>query len=260
MSFLSDILERKRLEVAERKAAVPEAELASRVQGARHARSLFNALSPPGGPTRVIAELKRASPSAGVLRGDLDPVAVGRTYAQAGAAALSVLTDGPGFGGSLEDLRQVRPQVTVPLLRKDFIVDRYQLLEARVAGADAVLLIVAALSSDELVGLHQSATALGLEVLVEVHDDDELVRALGVGARLVGVNNRDLRTFQVDLGTCERLLPRIPREVRGVAESGVKGVAEVQRLRRAGAANFLVGEALTRAASPEGLLRELGET
>jgi indole-3-glycerol phosphate synthase len=209
--------------------------------------------------TRVIAEVKRASPSVGSIDARVDAPGLARRYAAAGAAAISVLTDGPGFGGSLEDLSAVRAAVEVPLLRKDFILDRYQLLEARAAGADVVLLIVAALEQGALRRLHDEALALGLEVLVEVHDDAELTRALDVGPRLVGVNNRNLATFAVDLSTSERLVPRIPASVRAVAESGVKTVEDAARLRRAGVTNFLVGEALVRAPSSETLLREFLE-
>jgi indole-3-glycerol phosphate synthase len=202
--------------------------------------------------------VKRASPSAGAIRSDLDPVKLAKDYAQAGAAALSVLTDGPGFGGSLEDLAQVRARVEIPLLRKDFVVDRYQLLEARAHGADAALLIVAALDLQALRSLQAEARALGLDALVEVHDEAELDTALEAGATLVGVNNRNLKTFQVDLAVTERLLPRMGPAV-AVAESGVRTPDDVQRLRRAGAVNFLIGEALVRATDAGELLRSLLE-
>lgn len=257
MSFLGDILARKRMEVEAARAALPERELEARAAGAPPPRSFEAALSLPGGPVRVVAEVKRASPSAGAIRAGLDAPAQARAYAAAGAAAISVLTDGPGFGGSLADLAAVRGAVNVPLLRKDFVVDRYQLLEARAHGADAALLIVAALDAAALGRLLADAARLGLSALVEVHDEPELEIALDAGARIVGVNNRNLRTFQVDLAVSERLLPFLPAGVRGVAESGVRSPDDARRLRRAGAANLLVGEALVRAPDPGALLREL---
>ncbi len=182
----------------------------------------------------------------GTIDRSLDAAGLSVRYQEARAAAISVLTDGPGFGGSLEDLRAVRGAVALPLLRKDFIIDRYQLLEARAAGADAALLIVAALEPSDLTRLLAAATALRLECLVEVHDEEELNIALAAGASVVGVNNRDLRSFQIDLAVSEQLIPRIPHPVRAVAESGVRGPGEVRRLREAGARNFLIGEALVR--------------
>jgi indole-3-glycerol phosphate synthase len=201
--------------------------------------------------------VKRASPSAGAIRAGLDAPAQARAYAAAGAAAISVLTDGPGFGGSLADLAAVRAAVDAPLLRKDFVLDRYQLLEARAHGADAALLIVAALDDGRLRGLLEACGALALGALVEVHDEAEAERALAAGARVVGVNNRNLRTFAVDLAVSERILPTLPGGVKGVAESGVRSAADARRLRAAGAANLLVGEALVRAADPGALLREM---
>ena len=257
MTVLDGIMARKADEVAARRAARPDRELEAACRDRPPPRDFGGALSPRGGPARIIAEVKRASPSAGAIAADLDAVAQARRYAAAGAAAISVLTDGPGFGGSLDDLGAVRAAVATPLLRKDFVLDRYQLLEARLAGGDAALLIVAALSDAALRRLLDDAAALSLAALVEVHDDLELDRALAVGARLVGVNNRDLRTFAVDLATSERLLPRLPLEVKGVAESGVRTVADARRLRAAGAPNLLVGEALVRAPDPGALLREM---
>ena len=256
-SFLAQILARKRVEVAERRAALPDRELAARVADAPRPRPFEAALSLRGGPVRIVAEVKRASPSAGRIDAALDAPAQARRYALGGAAAISVLTDGPGFGGSLEDLRAVRAAVEVPLLRKDFVLDRYQLLEARAAGADAALLIVAALAPGPLQRLIADCAELGLAALVEVHDEAEAEAAVRAGARIVGVNNRDLRTFAVDLATSERILPALPAETRAVAESGVRTPADALRLRRAGAANLLVGEALVRAADPARLLSEL---
>jgi len=256
VTVLGDILARKALEVASRRRTTPEAELAARAGGAPPARSLAASLSPPGGPVRVVAEVKRASPSAGSIDATLDAPAQALRYASGGAVAISVLTDGPGFGGSLEDLEAVRAAVSVPLLRKDFILERYQLLEARVAGADAALLIVAALPGELLRRRLDDCEELGLSALVEVHDLAEAERAVASGARIVGVNNRDLRTFRVDLAASERVIPSLPPGVLAVAESGIRGPAEVRRLRACGAANFLVGEALVRAPDPGALLRE----
>jgi indole-3-glycerol phosphate synthase len=257
VTFLAEILARKAAEVAARRRAEPDRELEARAREAAPARAFAAALSAPGEPVRIVAEVKRASPSVGKIAAGLDAVAQARRYAAAGAAAISVLTDGPGFGGSLADLVAVRAAVDVPLLRKDFVVDRYQLLEARAAGADAALLIVAALAPERLEALLEDCAALGLAALVEVHDEAELTVALAAGARLVGVNNRNLKTFVVDLAVSERLLPGLPRDVKGVAESGVRTPEDARRLRRAGAANLLVGEALVRAPDPGQLLREM---
>jgi indole-3-glycerol phosphate synthase len=259
MSFLDEILRRKASEVAAGKAARPERELRAAASGAPPPRSLLDALSPRGGPLRIVAEVKRRSPSAGTIDAALDAPAQARRYAAAGAAAVSVLTDGPDFGGSLRDLEAVRAAVAVPVLRKDFVLDRWQLWEARAAGADAALLIAAALPGEALRRLHDECLEAGLTPLVEVHDEREAEAALGAGALLLGVNNRDLHTFRVDLAASERILPLLPARVKGVAESGVKGPAEVRRLRAAGAANFLVGEALVRAADPGAFLRGLAE-
>ncbi len=259
MTILSEILARKAREVEARRAAVPERELEARAADTPLPRSLEDALSPPGGTVRIIAEVKRASPSAGAIDAGLDAPAQAVRYAAAGAAAVSVLTDGPGFGGSLEDLAAARARVEVPLLRKDFVLDRYQLLEARAWGADAALLIVSALPGDLLRRRLDDCASLGLSALVEVHDLAEAEIALAAGARIVGVNNRDLRTFRVDLAASEAVLPALPAGVRGVSESGIRTPADVARLRRCGAANFLVGEALVRAADPGALLAEMTE-
>ncbi len=257
MTVLSRILERKYVEVQSRRQQCTERELEEIAQLATKPRSFAKVLSARGGPARVIAEVKRASPSVGSIAPDADPASLAMQYASAGASAISVLTDGPGFGGSLDDLRAVRAAVQVPVLRKDFIVDPYQLLEARVAGADAALLIVAALDERMLSSLHRKCGELGLDALVEVHDEQELGLALSAGARLIGINNRDLKTFRVDFSACERLLPRIPDGVLAVAESGIRERADVLRLSVAGAANFLVGEALVRATDVGARRREL---
>ncbi len=205
----------------------------------------------------VIAELKKASPSKGLIREEFRPAELARELEAAGATALSVLTDEEFFQGSLGNLREASATVKIPCLRKDFMVDEFQLLEARANAADAVLLIVAALTSEELNALSAGARPHGLDVLCEVHDGDELQKALDAGCNLIGVNTRDLRTFQVDLETAFRLVERIPAGVVRVAESGIHSAEDVARLRAAGYDAFLVGESLMRADSPGEALREL---
>ena len=205
----------------------------------------------------VIAELKKASPSKGLIRPDFDAAALARELEEAGAAALSVLTDEEYFQGSLENLRRASASVAIPCLRKDFIIDEFQLLEARANSADAVLLIVAALSQEELISLSTSAGSHGLDVLCEVHDAQELARALDAKCDLIGVNTRDLRTFKVDLQTAIGLADRFPRNVVRVAESGIHSAQDVSLLRSAGYHAFLVGESLMRAARPGAALQEL---
>jgi indole-3-glycerol phosphate synthase len=205
----------------------------------------------------VIAELKKASPSKGLIRADFRPTELARELEAAGAAALSVLTDEEFFQGSLGNLREASAAVKIPCLRKDFIVDEFQLLEARANSADAVLLIVAALSAQELVALASAARVHGLDVLCEVHDGDELHRALDAGCDLIGVNARDLRTFKVDLQTSLVLAEKIPATVVRVAESGIHSADDMARLRAAGYDAFLVGESLMRASSPGEALRDL---
>jgi indole-3-glycerol phosphate synthase len=205
----------------------------------------------------VIAELKKASPSRGLIRADFDPAKLAVELESAGAAALSVLTDTEFFQGSLENLRLASEAVRIPCLRKDFIVDEFQLLEALAYRADAILLIVAALSHYELVGLAMQAREYELDVLCEVHDEGELERALGAGCNLIGVNSRDLRTFQVDLGTAFRLGERMPKNVVSVAESGIHSGADIAKLKAAGYQAFLIGESLMKAESPGDALRGL---
>ena len=210
--------------------------------------------------TNVIAECKRRSPSRGVLRASYDPVAIARGYESAGAVAISVLTEPTFFDGSLEHLVAVRAAVAVPLLRKDFIVSEYQLLEARAAGADAVLLIVAALEQDTLRSLHGRARELGLDVLVEVHDERELECALAAGARIVGVNNRNLRTLDVNVDVSERLAPAIPPDVIAVSESGLKTADDLRRFHALGYRAFLIGERFMTAPDPGAALRDMRST
>ncbi|MBI4515577.1 MAG: indole-3-glycerol phosphate synthase TrpC [Deltaproteobacteria bacterium] len=252
--ILDDILAHKRIEVSARRRATPPEAL--RDQPLFHAarRDFAGALQPPGA---IIAEVKRASPSKGLIRADFDPVAIARCYAAHAAAAISVLTDERFFQGRLDYLAAIRAAVTLPLLQKDFVIEPFQLLEARACGADAVLLIVAALDRSLLADLHAQALALGLEALVEVHDEAELESALRVKPRLIGINNRDLHSFRTSLTTSERLLPLIPAGTIVVAESGIETRADVERLLRAGAQAFLIGEACMRAPDPGAKLDEL---
>jgi indole-3-glycerol phosphate synthase len=257
MSVLDEILASTRAELAQRKRARPEAELRERapVLPAGAERSLREALNRTG--IGVIAEFKRRSPSAGRLRADADLTEIARAYERGGAVALSVLTEGPHFDGAIEDLATARAACELPVLRKDFIVDPYQLYEARLAGADAVLLIVAALRPPELRALHELARGMQLDVLVEVHDAAELRTALDAGAELIGVNNRDLRDFSVDVERTFEMLAAIPAGVTVVSESGIGEPEQLARLQEAGVDGVLVGESLMRAPLPETALRAL---
>jgi len=222
------------------------------------ARGAFRAALSADGIS-VIAEFKRRSPSAGALREGARPEELVRAYERGGARALSVLTEGPSFGGSLDDLRTARAASELPILRKDFVVDRYQLLEARLAGADAALLIVAALADSELVALHEAARALGLDVLVEVHDAGELERALALDPEIVGINNHDLRDFSVDLARTRARRQAIPDGVVVVSESGIGSTEQLRQLEREGVDAVLVGESLMRAPDPAQALDALLE-
>jgi indole-3-glycerol phosphate synthase len=250
VSILDEILEHKRTEVAKAKKLRAANEVAIAAQSLADPTRGFRQALCEGERPRIIAEIKRRSPSRGEIRADFDPVICAKAYEEAGAAAISVLTDSHYFGGALDYLEAVRGTVGLPLLCKDFIIDPYQIDEARVAGADAVLLIVAAFPSEaraaELSRLRERATRVGLDVLVEVHDEQEFDAALECGATLIGVNNRDLRTFEVDLGVTERLAPRSRDGIVLVAESGILTDGDVSRLESAGADAFLVGEALMR--------------
>src|SRR3954454_16623885 len=255
MSVLDDIVAGVRADLADRQARVPEPEPTALCADAPAPRDPMPAFRAPG--LSVIAEVKSRSPSKGDLADIPDPAALAASYAAGGADAISVLTEERRFNGSLADLRAVRAAVETPLLRKDFIVTRYQLLEARAAGADLVLLIVAALDDDELRGLHDDARDLGLTVLVEVHDEAETARAVALGAELIGVNARNLKTLEVDPDTFARLAPAIPPDVVTVAESGIRGPADVQRHAAEGADAVLVGEALVRDGDPASAVREM---
>jgi indole-3-glycerol phosphate synthase len=255
-TVLEEILASTREELARRKSELPEEVLRARALDADGSdRTFSEALSGPG--IGVIAEFKRRSPSAGELRPHADVAEIARAYQLGRADALSVLTEGPHFGGSLDDLRAARAACALPVLRKDFIVDPYQLYEARLAGADAVLLIVAALDFAELKTLHALARSLGLAALVEVHDAAELQIALDLGADPIGINNRDLRDFTVDVSRTFELLQAIPSGIGVVSESGIAQPAQLARLEQAGVAAVLVGESLMRSPRPEEALRAL---
>lgn len=260
MTILDEILDHKRGEVERARSAAPISALLALARLAGPTRGFREALRLAPHP-RVIAEVKRRSPSRGEIRPDFDPVACAKAYAEAGAAALSVLTDEHYFGGQLDDLERIRGAVELPLLRKDFVVDAYQLAEARARGADAVLLIAAAFARPERAGrlreLRLAARELSLDVLVEVHDDAELDAALESGSDLIGINNRDLKSFRVDLAITERLAPRAGGAALVVAESGIQGPADIQRLAACGAHAFLVGESLMREPDLGSALRRL---
>ncbi len=255
MTVLDDIIVGVRADLAEREQRTPLADLQQQVAAAPPARDPMPGFAAPG--ISVIAEVKRASPSRGDLAPIADPAALAREYAAGGAAAISVLTEQRRFGGSLDDLRAVRAAVDTPILRKDFIVTPYQLWEARAAGADLALLIVAALTQPELHTLLEVTGEAGLTALVEVHDEDELDRALGAGATLVGVNARNLRTLDVQPDTFARLAPRVPDGVVTVAESGIRGPDDVRRYAEGGADVVLVGEALVTGDDPRGAVQKM---
>jgi indole-3-glycerol phosphate synthase len=255
MNILDTIVAQKRLEVARlpARAVTPGAIRAAR----REPRDFIAALRhPKRGPVALIAEVKKASPSAGVICADFDPVRIAREYEASGAACLSVLTDEKFFQGSLEHLRRIRGAVALPLLRKDFIIDERQILEAAENGADAILLIVRILTGEQLKRFHSVAVEAGLAALVEVHDEGELERAQAVDPGLIGINNRNLDNFTVDLETTARLVAKITHKLI-VAESGIHTGADVERVRRAGAGAILVGESLLR--HPGGIAAQIEE-
>jgi len=244
-TILDEIVATKRSEIAAAIAACDEAELRARLVDAPPVRDFFASLAAEG-PIKLIAEVKKASPSAGVIRADFDPVAIARIYKARGATCVSVLTDEPYFQGRLEYLAAIRAAVDLPVLRKDFILDVYQLIEARVAGADAVLLIAECLDDCNLRKLFNEACELGMTPLVELYEPENLPRVLEAGATLVGVNNRNLQTFEVDLEHTLRLRKQIPESCVLVGESGIRTHDDVMRLEAAGVDAILVGESLTR--------------
>jgi indole-3-glycerol phosphate synthase len=257
--ILDRILARKVEEITERIARVPLAELSARIAGLPDTRGFAAAVEAKieAGLPAVIAEVKKASPSKGVIRADFDPAAIARSYELGGATCLSVLTDADFFQGSEDYLRQAHAACSLPVLRKDFTIDPYQVHEARAIGADCILLIVAALDDERLLELSLLAAELDLDVLVEVHDAEELDRALEIPAPLIGVNNRDLRNFEVSLETSVKLRERAPADRLLVSESGIATGDDIARLRSVGIDAFLVGEAFMRAADPGTELRKL---
>jgi indole-3-glycerol phosphate synthase len=256
VSVLDRIVDSTREDVARRREAVPLAELEGRLAAPREDRPFREALTRPG--VSLIAEHKRRSPSAGEIRAGSTVADIVQAYERGGAAALSILTEGPHFGGSLDDLREARQASVLPILRKDFVVDPYQVYESAVAGADAILLIVAALDDDDLAMLHREALGLDLDVLVEVHREDELERALEVvDADVIGINNRDLVDFSVDLDRTYELLSDVPAGKTVVSESGIHHREQLDDLERVGVDAVLVGESLMRAPDPEAACREL---
>ncbi|MGA8007238.1 MAG: indole-3-glycerol phosphate synthase TrpC [Burkholderiales bacterium] len=260
---MSDVLQRilatKREEIAAAKRAIPAHEIEARARAAAPARDFVGAIRAKraAGGAAVIAEIKRASPSKGLLRENFDPAAIARSYEAGGAACLSVLTDRQFFQGAPEHLGAARAACALPALRKDFVLEPYQVYEARALGADCILLIAAALAPDAMRELEEVARELGMAVLIEIHDAAELDAALTLRTPLLGVNNRNLRTFETRLETTLELLPSVPSERIVVAESGILARADAQRLMRAGIGAFLVGEAFMRAAEPGRALREL---
>jgi indole-3-glycerol phosphate synthase len=255
MSFLSEIMERKRQRLASAKHSVPLDALERPSDPHRFRRALLN------DGINVIAEFKRRSPSKGVIRADADLEQIAKSYVAGGAAAISVLTEEDYFSGSLDDLRQVKKSVDLPALRKDFIFDEYQIYESAAAGADAVLLIVAALDDGKLTSLRRLAEdELGLDALIEVHTREEMRRAVACGANVIGVNNRNLHTFEVSLETSLSLTKEAPPDVVLISESGLNNSTDLARLRDAGYHGFLIGESLMRSENPEVTLRELMST
>lgn len=256
-TILDQIVEHKREELGAAKGATPLVEMRRLAESASAVRDFAAALSGPG--IALIAEVKKASPSRGVLRADFEPVSLARQYAEAGAAAISVLTDEKHFQGTLGHLRAIREALPggPSLLRKDFLFDEYQVYEARANGADALLLITAILETEALADLIRLAGRLGMAALVEVHDQAEVQQALKAGAEVIGINNRDLRTFEVDLATTERLRPLIPPEKTVVAESGIFTRDDTWRLEACGVNAVLIGEALVTAPDPGAKVREL---
>ena len=258
MNRLSEIIASKRRRAEAAKQTLPPRAMLAMAENARagaHSHALWAALNAPE-RTNIIAECKRRSPSKGAINGDADPVMLAKAYESGGAIGISVLTEEDYFGGSLNDLRAVRNATALPILRKDFIFDEYQIYETAAVGADALLLIVAALDDEALVRLRiLTEEELGMDALVEVHTERELGRAVDAGAKLVGVNNRDLRTFDVSLGTSIHLAPLVPNDVVLISESGIRSPSDISQLRDLGYSGFLIGETLMCATDPPALIQ-----
>lgn len=255
-TVLDEIIQHKRAEVAATRLRRPGAEISALIADAPPVRGFLEALR-RAAPPALIAEVKKASPSAGIIRADFDPVAIASAYQTAGAACLSVLTDEHFFQGHLDYLTAIRAAVGLPVMRKEFVIDRYQVLEARAAGADCVLLIAECLAADELSDLYHECRGLGMDALIELYDPDHLDRVLDTGCSLIGINNRNLHTFETSLNHTFELLARIPEDVVVVSESGIRTSDDVRRLRDAGVRAVLVGESLMRQPDIVGAVRTL---
>lgn len=254
--ILDDIIENKLSEVKASKSSLPLEQIVKQIENALPSRNFFDAINPDG-ELKIISEVKHASPSKGIFREDFDPVEIAKSYSSGGASAISVLTDEKYFRGSLNYLKNIRENVETPLLRKDFIVDPYQVYEARLYGADALLLIVAALDQSNMKDLLELTHSLQMNAIVEVHDAQELDRALDADARIIGINNRDLRTFEVDLNVSINLSKKIPGDKIVIAESGIGTIEDIDRLRSEGVHVFLIGETFMKAPVPGQKLNEL---
>ncbi|MGB3728897.1 MAG: indole-3-glycerol phosphate synthase TrpC [Thermodesulfobacteriota bacterium] len=254
--ILDEIIENKTSEVEVSKISLPLEQIQEQIKDALPSRNFFQAINPEG-ELKIISEVKHASPSKGIFREDFDPVEIAKSYSAGGASAISVLTDEKYFRGSLSYLKSIRAEVETPLLRKDFIVDPYQVYEARLFGADAILLIVAALDQPSLSNLLELTHSLQMNAIVEVHDEHELDRALEADARIIGINNRDLRTFDVDLNVSIKLSKRVPKDKIVIAESGIGSIEDIDNLRAEGVHVFLIGETFMKAPDPGQKLAEL---
>ncbi|GJM15626.1 MAG: indole-3-glycerol phosphate synthase [Thermodesulfobacteriota bacterium] len=257
--ILDEIIENKSAEIKESKISLPLELITEQLKGALAPRDFFAAINPEG-ELKIISEVKHASPSKGVFREDFDPVEIAKSYSAGGASAISVLTDEKYFKGSLTYLKNIRAEVDTPLLRKDFIIDPYQVHEARLFGADALLLIVAALDQKDLKDLLKLTHSLQMNAIVEVHDGEELDKALEADARIIGINNRDLRTFDVDLNVSINLSKKVPPDKIVIAESGIGSIKDIDGLRAEGVHVFLIGETFMKAADPGQKLKELIES